>query len=467
MSSHLNVSRCLAATVFRLAACVSVAGVLAGSGPGSRAALDDAYADSRAQPNVLIIVTDDQRVGTLEVMSKTRHWFRDGGRRFPHANVTTPLCCPSRTSILTGLFAHNHGVHRNATSGVPQRLMLQRHLTDADYQSGIIGKFLNGWRVRWNPPYFDRWATTRGSPGYFNVRFNVNGTVRTVPGYATRFMAKKAVSFLRGFERHDSRPWFLYVATYAPHRPSLPEPRFAGVPVPAWNAPPAVFEADRSDKPPWVRAKHASPARAARTRADQLRALLSVDQLVGAVFRELGALDERRDTLAILLSDNGFMWGEHGLMGKRVPYMAAVRVPLFLRWPGHVKAASIDHRNVTNVDLAPTVMAAAGLTPPSPMDGRSLFEDWRRPRVFTEYWRIPDHPLVPGWEAIRTRRLHYVQYYDPSRRKVIFRELYRLSEDPWELHNLLHDGNSRNDPPTRWLQRLIRRYAACAGVTCP
>jgi arylsulfatase A-like enzyme len=456
-----------AARWLRLVAVASVAFVVAGSSPDSRAALDDAQAQSRARPNVLIIVTDDQRAGTISVMPKTRRWFVHGGRRYPHAFVTTPLCCPSRTSILTGLFAHNHGVHTNGIGTVPHHLMLQRYLSDAGYQTAIVGKLVNGWAVKRTPPYFDRWATTDGSPGYFDVVFNLNGTVKQIPGYGTTLVARRSVSLLQHFEADDSRPWFLYIAPYAPHRPSTPQPNYAEASVPRWRPNPAVYESDRSDKPSWVRRQSVSLSGVNRKRADQVRTLMSVDDLVGSVFRELGSLDERRNTLAVFLSDNGNMWGEHGLLTKRYPYSDSIKIPLYLRWPGHVAPGSVDRRRVTNVDLAPTVAAATGVTPLTPMDGKSLLDSWTRPRLFTEYWRTADHKSIPPWDSIRTARVHYIQYYDADRTRVIYREYYRLDSDPWELRNLLHDGDPSNDPRTRWLRDLIRQYRSCSGATCP
>jgi arylsulfatase A-like enzyme len=456
----------LTARLFRLIAVAFVV-ALAGSSPGSRASLDAAHARSAARPNVLIIVTDDQRAGTMRVMPKTRRWFARGGRRYPHAFVTTPLCCPSRTSILTGLFAHNHGVHRNGIRTVPHDLMLQRYLSDAGYQTAIVGKLVNGWSVKRTPPYFDRWATTDGSPGYFDVDFNLNGTVKRVPGYGTSFMARRSVSVLRHFELDDTRPWFLYVAPYAPHRPTLPQPKYADAPVPRWLPNPAVFESDRSDKPPWTRRKRVSLSSVSRMRADQLRTLMSVDDLVGSVLRELGSLDERRNTLAVFLSDNGNMWGEHGLLTKRHPYTDSIKVPLYLRWPGHIAPGSIHNRRATNVDLAPTVVAATRVTPLTPMDGKSLLDSWTRPRLYTEYWRTFDHKSIPPWDSVRTAHVHYIQYYDAERARVIYREYYRLDSDPWELRNVFHDGDPSNNAKTRWLRDLIRRYKACSGATCP
>ena len=419
-------------------------------------------------PNVLVIVTDDQRTGSTTVMPKTQRWFGTHGRSYRNAFVTTPLCCPSRASIFTGLYAHNHGITNNGSGGLPQEATVQRYLTDAGYATGMIGKFLNTWRVSRNPPYFNRWALTGTEAAYFNPIVNLDGTVQQVPGYTTSFARRKAVSFLRSFETaNDAQPWFLYVSTRAPHAPATPAARYEDAPVPPWSMNPAVRETDLSDKPPWVRAGGRSQDWVRSFRAQQLRTLMSVDELVDEVFRELGALGERRDTLAVFLSDNGFMWGEHGLASKRYPYTDSVKVPLLMRWPGHIAAGSMDSRFALNVDIAPTILAAAGVAPLTPMDGRDLLADWSRPHLFTEYWTDIDHSDIPSWDSIRTRRAHYIRHYNADRSRVVFREYYRLRSDPWELQNVLRDGIPTNNPSTDRLDRLIKRYRSCAGATCP
>ena len=415
-------------------------------------------------PNVLIILTDDQRVGTLGVMPHTVQFFRNRGRMFTRGFVTTPLCCPSRSSIFTGLYAHNHGVLTNGEHSLPQSVTLQRYLHDAGYRTAIVGKYLNGWPLDRNPPYFDRWALEKGST-YRDPEFNVNGSVRTIKGYATNILASKAVQSLKAFEATDSRPWFLYLAPKAPHLPATPAPEYALAPVSEWARNPAVLESDSRDKPPWVQDSHASRSWVAATRANMLRTLMSVDDLVGRVSRTLETLGERRGTIAFFLSDNGFMWGEHGLTRKGHPYTHSIKVPLLLRWPGHVAPGSQDGRFAANIDLAPTILDAAGITPLAPMDGRSLLRAWNR-RLFTEMFR-PGDGKAAGWASVRTKRMQYVEYYDDSRSRVVFREYYRLDRDPWQLTNLLRDGNPANNPDTAWLHRLLRTYRACGGSACP
>ena len=446
-------SRALRVGVIGLAA---LAGIAAFAGVRVRAARG-------ATPNILVIVTDDQRAHTMNVMPRVRRIFYENGRSFPRGFVTTPLCCPSRGSIFTGLYAHNHGIHTNGSSKLPQDRTMQRYLHDAGYKTAIMGKYLNSWSLAKNPPNFDRWALIKPD-SYWNAEFNVDGEVKNVPGYSTNVLTVKAVRWLRRFEDRDDQPWFLYIAPVAPHAPSTPAPEYAAAPVPTFHPVPSNFEADRSDKPPWVRSVSVPLSNIEANRAKKLRTLMSVDSLVGRVFHELEALGERHETLAIYMSDNGDLWGEHGLAGKRLPYTESIHVPLAMRWPNHLEPGSIESNIATNVDIAPTVLDAAGVEPLFPMDGVSVLGNWVRSRLFAEHW---GGELVPNWLQIRTKGYSYIEWYDGFHLRPTFREYYRTQADPWQLHNLLHDGVASNNPDLRDLRELIRQYKNCSGRTCP
>jgi arylsulfatase A-like enzyme len=392
-------------------------------------------------PNILILVTDDQRAeGTLLVMPKTRRFFQAGGTRFSNAVATTPLCCPSRATILTGRYAHNTGVRTQNSDPLDRTTLFPRLLRGAGYKTALVGKFLNSWGLRRPPPYFDRWATIglRGDT-YRSPTFNLNGDIQRVAGYSTDLIGGLAARFLRAFEQDDAAPWLLYVAPVSPHLPWLPARRHVGAPVPAWGGNPAVREEDRSDKPAYVRERSFGLAEGALVRKGQLRALMSVDAMVRRIVTVLDALEEKRATLAIFTSDNGFIWGDHGFGGaggtageKRAPYRGSIKIPLLLRWPGHVAPGRTDWRIVGNVDIAPTVLAAAGVSADptkAPLDGRSLFGAERRKRILLEYWKERTRQ-VPTWAALRTRRFQYVEYYDGRGRRT-FREYYNLVRDPW------------------------------------
>jgi arylsulfatase A-like enzyme len=425
-------------------------------------------------PNILLIVTDDQRAdGTLDVMPKTRYWFEHGGTKFANAFATTPLCCPGRASLFSGRYAHNHGVRRNGefpvVSALDQRSTLQRYLKKAGYRTALMGKYFYSWDLSLGPPFVDDWALFRA--GYNNASFSVMGQTQQVP-YSTHFISERSVNFLQQTEADDQEPWFLYVGTHAPHLSPQPEPAYEQAQVPAWAGDPAVLEADRTDKAPWVAAYNPpygdTLAGVQRIRERQLRTLMSVDDLVGNVFDTLTALGEEQNTMAVFLSDNGYMWGDHSLGAeKRFPYTPSVKIPLLVRWPGHVTAGAIDPRLVANVDVAPTVLGVAGLTPDPKfrLDGRSLLAPHPRGRLMLEYWRSPDGG-PPPWASIRTETFQYVEWYSDEGGAITFREYYDLVADPWQLQNLLGDADTANDPDVAALSAQLAADRLCTGRAC-
>jgi arylsulfatase A-like enzyme len=455
---------------------VSAAVMLSVAFPASAAPAGAAPAPLGADrpPNVLLIVTDDQRAeGTLEVMPKTRYWLEQGGTRFTNAFATTPLCCPGRASLFSGRYAHNHGVRTNGefatVSQLDQRSTLQRYLKNAGYRTALIGKFFYSWNLSLAPRFVDEWTLFRA--GYNNAFFSVNGQGQNVP-YSTHFISERAVQFLHQTEAEDGQPWFLHVGTHAPHLSPQPEPAYLQAPVPAWPGDPAVHEADRTDKAPWV-ATYNPPygdtfQGVTSIRDRQLRTLMSVDDLVGTLFDTLTSLGEEQNTIAVFLSDNGFMWGDHSLGAeKRFPYTPSVKIPMMLRWPGHVAAGASDPRLVSNVDVAPTILGAAGLSvdPEFRLDGRSLLAPHPREHLLLEYWRSPDGG-PPPWASIRTAHYQYIEWYSDEGGAVSFREYYDLVADPWQLQNLLADTNPANDPDVAALSALLATARSCTRRRC-
>jgi arylsulfatase A-like enzyme len=422
-------------------------------------------------PNIIVIVTDDQRSGTLDVMPSTRRWFKRGGTNFNKAFATTPLCCPSRASIFTGRYAHNHGVRRNtSTSNLNHDTTIQRYLQDAGYRTALFGKYLTGFSVEWDPPHFDTWSFFPNSKRSFrNGTWNVDGRTRVIRRYATRYLSRRSRRFLESAESEDERPWFLFLSPPAPHAPYTPQRRYASSPVPHWNPNPAVRETDRSDKPAFVQARSFSVWRARQVRAKQMRTLMSVDDMVKKVFSKLQAVGERRNTLAFFLSDNGYQWGEHGLGGtvyaKRPPYNGSVRIPLLARWRGHFLRGHRDRRLVANIDVAPTIADAARIRPDAPMDGRSLLSPGSRDHLLLEYFL--DVGTTPDWASIRTRDVAYVEYYLADGLTPTFREYYSLRQDPWQLENLLGNSDLIDDPQFDGLSRQLDHDRRCSGSGCP
>ena len=423
------------------------------------------------RPNVLIVIVDDQRAGegTLAVMPKTRKFLMERGTRFTRAFSTTPLCCPARASLFTGRYAHNHGVYTNLGKlEFDHRGTIQDRLNDAGYNTGIAGKLFNNWPVKKDPPHFDKWAVYPG--GFFNATYNVNGTQKTISRYSTKFLQNKSVDFLNQFENTDDRPWFLYVAPYAPHAPFTPAAKYQRAEVPYWRGNPAVFEKDRSDKPDYVLLRDETYKTWRKNRRLQLRTLMSVDDLVGRLRNRLFDLNEARNTLVIYLSDNGYMWADHGLYDKGAPYSPSIRIPFLMRYPAGPTLPQNDGRLVANIDIAPTILDAAGLAPGSsrPIDGTSLFDEgWDRTRILTEYRNNDNRWTPPTWASTRTKNWQYTEYYNKNGKRID-REYYDVREDPWQLRNLLKDGDGSNDPDgLKQMSETLVEDRTCSGLECP
>lgn len=456
-----------------LVGAIASAALLVPSGMGPALAGEERAPTPASRPNILLIVTDDQRaaVDTLSVMPKTRALFEGEGTNFPNYMVTTPLCCPSRSTIFSGRYAHNTGVQTNTNAedvqAFDQRATIQAYLRGAGYQTGIAGKFLNTWPVGQDPPNFDRWAIFGG--GYVDPVFNVDGTVRIHSGYSTTVLTDLSVDILQTFESSDDTPWFLYVAPQAPHSDFTPDAPYVDATVPPWRPGPAFNERHIDDKPPWVQWRTYSLAEARHLRAEQLRTLMSVDDMVRRIFDELDAMNETSDTLAIFTSDNGYLWGEHRIgEEKRFPYTESVEVPFLMRWPGDVGAEAVDERLAANVDILPTILDATNVIPALlyPLDGQSLLTPNARSRLLLEYWRSSDSPTVPGWASIRRSRFQYIEWYGDDG-SVTFREYYNLVKDPYELRNLLHGGKPGDRPEVSRLSHRLARDRVCVGDACP
>lgn len=423
----------------------------------------------------MVVLTDDQRdKGTMGVMDRTMRLFRSSGVRFSRAFTPTPVCCPARASVFTGQYVHNHELFTNGEKDLPQFETVQRYLDDSGYKTGIFGKYLNAWEIEDNPPHFDRWSIFKNSSHvYGETSWNQHGDIRNIVEYPTDYIQKQASRFLRNFaEKNDRKPWFLFLAPPNPHLPAKPDRIHEETYVGTWKPSPAAREKDRSDKPPYVRKRVSGERRTRRIARRMKRSLLSADDLVRNVARQLKRLDETRNTLFIFASDNGFLWSEHGMLGslrsKANPYTESVEVPLLMRWPKEISGFSTDGRFASLLDIAPTILDAAGLQTESgrPMDGRSLLDkSWSRDKMFMEFYPTKKSQ-IPQWKAVRTDRYQYVEYYN-NRGRVSFREYYNMQKDPWQLVNRFKDGKPKNDPNKRKLRRQIKRLRNCAGNECP
>jgi N-acetylglucosamine-6-sulfatase len=433
------------------------------------------------RPNVIVILTDDQTFDTLPSDPAAMPWLQariadpaDHWRWFPNAYVNTPLCCPSRASILTGLYSHHTGVQDNGDGELlDERSTLAVRLHDAGYRTALIGKYLNRYpfgRGPYVPAGWDRWVgkgNLADNFAYFGYPFVDQGVPLTAglapDGYSTDLLAREAVGFVRSAP--PGQPYFLMFTPNAPHAPRTPPPRyedaFAGLTLPR---PPSFGIAD-AGKPPWVRGLPPIDAAAAQAldtaRLRERRALLAVDDAVEAIVGAVAARGDLERTVIFFLTDNGLTFGEHGWTAKSCPYVECVRTPFAVYVPG--TQAGTDPALVSNVDLAPTIAGLAGL-PPAPTDGSDLSPLLEgtgpapaRGAVLTEYH---GGGPVPSWEGIRTAEFAYI-------RTGSFEELYDLTgargpADPFEMDNRIDDP-AYLDVRTR-LAKLTITLAAAAPV---
>lgn len=419
-------------------------------------------------PNIVVVNTDDQRPDSIGALPRIRQWLVRGGTTYTRGYASIPSCCPSRATMFSGRYAHNNGQRTQRVPALDMSLTVQRWLQDAGYFTGHSGKYIHWWPLDKVPPYWDRWTGLKGA--YTDIPMNFDGKVEQTKGYSTDIVFNRAIEYLDDFEqRDDARPFFLSIAPRAPHLPSTPAPQYARAPVPPFRPDPAYQEADRSDKPRWVRNHRERNSYLRRLRADMIRTLYSVDDGVNRLMRKLQANGELANTMVIFTSDNGFSLGEHGWLTKFLPYRGSVQVPFIVRWPGHVAAGARDNRFVTHADIAPTVLKAAGVTQRQVrFDGRNFLGPKPRRRAFFEYWNdSANNQWLPSWASLRTARYQYTEYYSREKpRRVTFREYYDMRRDPYQLRNLFRDGRPGNDPDYSRLTRILREQRKCVGSDC-
>lgn len=417
-------------------------------------------AAAATRPNILIIVTDDQR-DSMGVLPNVRRFFGDGGTKFTRGFTNTPLCCPARATLMSGQYPHNHRVTSNHDYvDMNTEHTLQDDLRVSGYRTAIFGKYLNHFPVaEEEPPGFDRFAVFQsggdGTGYYSGGTWNINGNVGTVSTYSTNLIERKGERFIRA---NDGRPWMMILSVPAPHRPLTAERRYRDAPVRPWKGNPAVFERDRSDKPPWVRKFDVTYRKGRRIRRAQQRTLMSVNDLVGTIKETLRSTRQTRNTLAFFTTDNSYLWGEHGMGGKPSAYIPSVKVPFYVRWPGHFGAGDVRRRLVSHVDITATAYKAAGVEPNHVLDGYSLLDPHLRRRLLTEM--LSGAKSMPPWSALITRSgTHYIEHHSGG--EVAFRELY-LKDDKWELQNV---AGTQPGKVAR-LSALLGSAMECAG-NCP
>ncbi len=407
-------------------------------------------------PNIVLVLTDDQRWDTLWAMPTVRSELIEKGVTFTNGFVVNPICCSSRASILTGSYSHSTDVYRDRpphggfstfTKRGEDRSTVATWLHAAGYRTALIGKYLNGYgpqQAAYVPPGWDRWVafvSRNGNGDYFDYALSIDGERRRYGSdeadYSTDALADLADSFIRTTSPEE--PLFLYFAPIAPHRPATPAPRnqssFSDLEA---YRPPSFNEADVSDKPGYVRAlaplDASQQAETDAFRIDQYRTLLAADDAVRTILTALEDAGRLSNTLFVFTSDNGLLWGEHRWVHKLVPYEESIRVPMVVRYDAMISAPRVDDHLVTNIDLAPTFAASSGAEA-SGTEGRSLLPllaspeaSWRS-RFLIEHLRSSTI-RAPTYCALRTPRYAYVAYGTGEE------ELYDLDVDAYEIQNV-------------------------------
>lgn len=423
------------------------------------------------KPNVLFILCDDLRPDALGCYGskhvKTPHIDRlaSEGVRFANTFCTTSLCSPSRASILSGLYAHTHGVTNNFTEYPNSMPSFPSVLHDAGYATAYFGKYHMGENNDEPRPGFDRFVTHKGQGSYFDTEWNLNGKERKViKGYYTTVVTDLAMDWLK--QQSAEKPWCAFIGHKAPHSFYTPEPKYehsfddVRVPYPA-----TAFHLD--DKPAWMKQRlytwHGiyGPLFEWRKKFPDDRpeavkdfenmvhgywgTVLSVDDSVARVRAWLEETKQLDNTIIVFMGDNGLLEGEHGMVDKRTAHEASLRIPLVIRYPG-LGAGKVVQQQALTVDMAPSLLELCSAPALPKSHGQSWVKlvqngdpAWRT-SWFYHYNYEKQFPYTPNVRAIRTDRWKYIHYPhgDGSADKHLS-ELYDLQNDPGETKNLIND----------------------------
>lgn len=489
-----------------LRAALAVA-VAAGAFGTAGAAADEAEDDARAGspgPNIVVVIADDQTADMFNkrTMPFTRRTLGKGGTTFTDAVVTSPFCCPSRASFLTGQYTHNHGAWNSYRTFDRPREQLASWLGAEGYRTAMVGKYLNHYEDSVNPGTrpglgWDQWRMLLEPLSYYDYDVSVNGR-RVHKGssdkdYATSYLNRQATDLVDRWAR-KAEPFFLWYAPHAPHdEKQRSKGSCAGRAVPAPGdedlfahtrlpRPPSFDEGNVSDKPKFMKRlprlwKDDVDEMTRRYRC-RLASLREIDRGVAGIARELRRRNELDDSVIVFTSDNGLFHGEHRLRdGKRLPYAEAVEVPLVARIPSSVAGgptASRVVRPVANIDLAPTLLDLAGAGPCSApgrcrvMDGRSMVPlilgnagAWPRDRG-----RILEMRNCRYTSLLTTEELvvHHISTPRRAGRRGCTRreayERYDMVDDPFQLHSRAKKRGDIPDP----LRLRLNRTKDCVGI---
>jgi N-acetylglucosamine-6-sulfatase len=427
------------------------------------------------RPNVLLVVVDDLRFDDFSAaghpFSRTPNIDRLAreGAMFKNVFAVTPLCSPSRANILTGLYTRRHGILDN-TDRSPRSHQLQtfaRRLQETGYHTGFIGK----WHMGNDPtprPGFDVWVGMKGQGEAIDPELFENGRLARTTGYVTDIFTERALDFVG---RQRTSPFLLMVSHKALHPNFLQRADGTIIAIGEGGFVPAERHKKLyTDAIPPRRDNYAVPPRGKpalerridglaplgrstvtpdETIRDRLRMLAAVDESLGRIMEALekqGALDK---TVVMVIGDNGYFYGEHGLSEeRRLAYEESIRVPLLVRYPPKVRAGWTPEAPVLTIDIAPTILDLAAAKPLAGIDGRSVLPlfgareappGWRR-SFLIEYTTDIVFPrmLNMGYDAVRNERYKFIRF----RELKGMNELYDLQRDPFELANLVDAPSS-------------------------
>jgi N-acetylglucosamine-6-sulfatase len=416
-------------------------------------------------PNIVLILTDDQRWDTLWSMPNVKKLLIDHGVTFANAFVTNSFCCPSRSTILTGNYSHTTRIYGNRPphGGAvdfhrygDDKSTIATWLSAAGYNTGLVGKYLNGYHGRFIPPGWDTWDAFNYGFGYYGFQLyqnnhppQCNGAFKcavTYPktAYSTNVLAGLATNFIR--TAPTSKPMFLYFAPYAPHLPATPEHRYANRFTGLKPFRPLNFNKVTASQPAWLKAIPPLRERGikfvAKFRRRQYQTLISVDNAVKSVVAALKATGRLHDTMIVFASDNGLEWGQHRFPAavKRVPYDESIRIPMVIRYDPMTTRPTVDRHLILNTDWAPSwaILAHARHPRTEGLDFLPLLHPghghvpWRSGFLLESWDGSPPTP-DPTYCGIRSTKFLYTEYQDGGQ------ELYDLTKDPDELHNLIRN----------------------------
>ena len=399
-------------------------------------------------PNVILIITDDQRHDTLDAMPETLDRLASRGTSFRNAFSTHPICGPARATILTGLDSPQHGVYSNGHGfAMDHGLALGPRLSDAGYRTGLFGKYIHAASSTDQPPAgWDDWHELHDAAAvFYGFSLNQNGTLRNFSGdlYATDVLARLLVGFVRN---NIAEPFLAVFAPGAPHAPATPAQRpegaFAGI---APHRPGNFRETATHLKPGWVNLLRSiaeaggSPvAELDAFREMQLESLLAVDEAIARIDETLERAGVADNTVVIFTSDQGIHWGEHWSHHKFSAYEESIRVPLLIRYPNEAPRGTQRDALVAHTDLVPTILDFAGIETADTLDGTSLREAIRTGDHDREIIAMESSGgiITPRSRSLRTDRWKWIETLRNRDSRIVWRELYDLEADPGELRNL-------------------------------